>query len=98
MKVIRQAINLLYVNLHESSSLIQIQNQTILLVKSLILGPSGFHEGLDPKSLNWHVCIYGTCHNPFFKVVIKCKNKHDVRQNKMEAWLEMDRIFIGFFN
>jgi len=58
MKVVHQAINLLYINLHGSSSLIQIQNQTFLLVKSLILGSSGFHEGLDPKSLNWHVCIY----------------------------------------
>jgi hypothetical protein len=98
MKVIHQAINLLYVNLHESSSLIQIQNQTLLLVKSLILGQSGFHEGLDPKSSNWHVCICGTYHNPSFKVMIKCKNKHDVKQNKMEAWFEMDGIFIGFFN
>jgi uncharacterized membrane protein YjfL (UPF0719 family) len=35
---------------------------------------------------------------PIFKVVTKCKNKHDVKQNKMEAWLEMDGIFIGFFN
>jgi hypothetical protein len=25
--------------------------------------------------------------------MIKCKNKHDVKQNKMEAWFEMDGMF-----